>query len=240
MPTYIITGANRGLGLEFVRQLSTTSTTTNPPTIIACVRSLANTDLTALNKLASNPSNGAKITTHELLTSSQESIDNLTKSLPTPTSLPQPLILLNNAGINAIPSQSSLTITQHDLHTHLDVNVLGPAFVTNALLASGHLQRNSLVFNMTSGMGSFGKNIVGDAKTTYAISKAALNMLACHQAKDLEGKGVKVLVMDPGWVKTVSLFFSSWSPVSFFLLVFQVFSVCMSSVWRTGGVAWRG
>lgn len=56
------------------------------------------------------------------------------------------------------------------------------------------------MLNLTSGLGSCGRGIV--KCTSYAISKAALNMLSVHQAGDLAQKGVRVVCMDPGWVKT--------------------------------------
>lgn len=200
MPSYMITGANRGLGLEFVRQLTTTSTT-GPHTILATVRSLANTDVSALEALAKNTTNSSTLTIHECDTSTPSSIRAFTASLP--SSLTSLSTVINNAGINSHPSQSALTMTPEVMHAHIDTNVLGPALLTQSLLPL--LQKGSVVVNVTSGMGSFGKAIVADAKTTYSVSKAALNMLSAHQAAELKGRGIKVLAMDPGWVKTVSL-----------------------------------
>jgi NAD(P)-dependent dehydrogenase (short-subunit alcohol dehydrogenase family) len=204
MPTYIITGSNRGLGLEFVRQFSATASTSNPVTVIACVRSHSSTDLSALKSIQFSTTTPATVTIAECSPSSQDSIKAFVAQLPSPSELPTPVILLNNAGINAVPNQDSLHITRDDMMKHVDINVLGPAVLVSSLLEGGYLSKGSVVFNMTSGMGSMGRELVGDNKAIYAISKAALNMLSCHQAKDLEGKGVKVLVMDPGWVKTVS------------------------------------
>ncbi|ETN37012.1 uncharacterized protein HMPREF1541_08000 [Cyphellophora europaea CBS 101466] len=194
MPTYIITGANRGLGLEFARQLTTTAP--GPNTVLACVRSLQKTDLSALNQLSRHSSNNSTLTIHECDTSSIPSIHAFAASLPDDTKVD----LLNNAGINSVPEQDSLNLTGDELQRHIATNVLGPAEMVKALLP--WLSAGSVVFNMSSGMGSLGRRIVGDGKAVYAISKAALNMLSVHQAKDLEAKGVKVIVMDPGWVKT--------------------------------------
>lgn len=54
----------------------------------------------------------------------------------------------------------------------------------------------------TSGLGSIGKGFDVNRCTTYSISKAALNMLTVQQAGDLKDRGVQVICMDPGWVKT--------------------------------------
>jgi NAD(P)-dependent dehydrogenase (short-subunit alcohol dehydrogenase family) len=76
------------------------------------------------------------------------------------------------------------------------------AKTVEALLA--HLGQGSVVVNVSSGLGSCGKGTIkGTIKATvYSISKAALNMLTVHQAAELRGRGVKVISMDPGWVKT--------------------------------------
>jgi NAD(P)-dependent dehydrogenase (short-subunit alcohol dehydrogenase family) len=67
------------------------------------------------------------------------------------------------------------------------------------------MSEGSIIFNMTSGLGSFAKGIFDDGKTVYAISKTAISMLSAHQAANLAGRGIKVIVMDPGHVKTVSV-----------------------------------
>lgn len=80
--------------------------------------------------------------------------------------------------------------------------MLGPAKVTELLLP--HLQKGSVVMNMTSGMGSISAVVESQwaGSTTYSISKAALNMLSAHQSVLLKERGVVVVAMDPGWVKT--------------------------------------
>jgi NAD(P)-dependent dehydrogenase (short-subunit alcohol dehydrogenase family) len=222
MPTYVLTGANRGLGLEFVRQLSQSSENT----IVACVRS-SSTDLGDLRSVK----NKSKATVHiaECDTSFLPSIHAFAKSLPQLLGdSPKIDVLLNNAGINATPEQTSLDITQESLREHIDVNVMGPAETVKVL--DGYLGRGGTVLNMTSGLGSCGKKLnvsrfpflcsvlelrfYGDSPrfadcnsfrpkcTTYAISKAAVNMLTVHQAEQLKDRGIKVICMDPGWVKT--------------------------------------
>lgn len=110
--------------------------------------------------------------------------------------------LFNNAGINTVPTQTALKLDPKDVHEQIAVNVLGPAKTVEALLA--HLGQGSVVVNVSSGLGSCGKGtLTGTIKATvYSISKAAPNMLTVHQAAELRGRGVKVISMDPGWVKT--------------------------------------
>jgi NAD(P)-dependent dehydrogenase (short-subunit alcohol dehydrogenase family) len=108
--------------------------------------------------------------------------------------------LFNVAGINATSSDTSLTLDPKSLQEHMQTNVMGPAKIVESL--QKYLARGATVLNMSSGLGSL-QVATGMTKCcTYSMSKAALNMLTLHQAKDLKGAGVKVICMDPGWVKT--------------------------------------
>ncbi|KAF2877648.1 hypothetical protein BDV95DRAFT_602018 [Massariosphaeria phaeospora] len=194
MPTYFLTGANRGLGLEFVRQLSS-----NPSNVvIAAVRSLS-ADLSTLQSLTRDTKNVHIIECDVGSTSSISSLSSRVSEILAKSG--QKLnYLLNNAGINATSSDTSLSIDPASLQTHIAVNVLGPAKIVEAL--QGQLAQGAVVMNMTSGLGSL--TVAKDMTKccTYSISKAALNMLSVHQAKDLKGIEAVVVCMDPGWVKT--------------------------------------
>jgi NAD(P)-dependent dehydrogenase (short-subunit alcohol dehydrogenase family) len=196
MPVYVITGANRGLGLEFVRQLSTDSSNT----ILAATRSLSR-DISALESLKSN---AATLHILECDTGSQDSIAAFSKQVSSNLGEIDKKIdfLLNNAGSNHNSNQTSLTMTNDSLSEHLNVNVMGPAKTVQLL--ESHLQNGSVVMNMTSGLGSLAYTRTKETTdcTAYGISKAAFNMLTVHQASNLKSKGVIVVCMDPGWVKT--------------------------------------
>jgi len=190
MPVFVITGANRGLGLEFVRQLSVDSSNT----ILAATRSLSR-DLKDLESLKSQD---ATIHILECDTSSQDSITAFSKQVASVLGGEDKKIdfLLNNAGINATSQQTSLTMTPESLANHINVNVMGPAKTVQVL--ESNLQQGSVVMNMTSGIGSLAYNRTKDPVecTTYSISKAALNMLTVHQANNLKKKGVVVICVD--------------------------------------------
>jgi len=196
MPVYVITGANRGLGLEFVRQLSADSSNT----ILAATRSLSR-DLSALESLKSN---NATLFILECDTGSQVSITAFSKQVSSVLGGTEKKIdyLLNNAGINANSKQTSLTLTPDALSEHINVNVMGPAKIVQLL--ESHLQSGSVVMNMTSGLGLLAYNRTKETvgATAYAISKAAVNMLTVHQASNLKSKGVIAVCVDPGWAKT--------------------------------------
>ena len=193
--TYAITGANRGLGLEFARQLSAPGTAN---TIVAAVRSLSG-ELDDLKALASK-NTSSKIHILECDTGSLPSISAFGSAVSKLLDGKQLDVLLNNAGINAVPNQTSLDLGEEDVLTHIQINVLGPAKTTEAL--SPLLGNGSVVVNMTSGLGSCARSKKTPKCAAYSISKAAVNMLTVHNASDLRGMGVRAICMDPGWVKT--------------------------------------
>jgi NAD(P)-dependent dehydrogenase (short-subunit alcohol dehydrogenase family) len=197
MPAIVLTGSNRGIGLELSRQLSTSFPSTGHVTIFAGVRGL-NGDIGDLQSLASSTSDKVTIKIVECNLSSTSSIKSFASKIIESLGNDKVDLLINNAGINAVPDQTSLTIGEGDLQEHMMVNVMGPATLTSAL--SSHLAPNGVVVNLTSGLGSCGKAVI--KCTTYSISKAAVNMLTVHQASDLGDKKVRVICMDPGWVKT--------------------------------------
>jgi NAD(P)-dependent dehydrogenase (short-subunit alcohol dehydrogenase family) len=193
MPTYFLTGANRGIGLEFVRQLASKPSNT----IIAGVRSLS-ADLSDLKTLNTN----SNIHIIECDVGSLDSLSSIYFRVAEILSKTGSNLdyLFNVAGINATSSDTSLTLDPKSLQEHMQTNVMGPAKIVESL--QKYLARGATVLNMSSGLGSL-QVATGMTKCcTYSMSKAALNMLTLHQAKDLKGAGVKVICMDPGWVKT--------------------------------------
>lgn len=194
MATYFLTGANRGIGLEFVRQLSAKPSNT----IIAGVRSLSgeNAELQALAKQNNNVHiiecdvssldslSGIEFRVAEILSKTGANLD----------------YLFNVAGINATSTDTSLTLDPASMSNHMQTNVLGPAKIVESL--QKYLARGATVLNMSSGLGSLKVATDLTKCCTYSMSKAALNMLTLHQAADLKKSGVKVVCMDPGWVKT--------------------------------------
>jgi NAD(P)-dependent dehydrogenase (short-subunit alcohol dehydrogenase family) len=197
MPVYVITGTNRGLGLEFVKQLSTDPGNT----IIATTR---NVSPSPPGHSALQNSLAAKLHIVRCDTSAETSVaefaDAVTSILGSETAKID--YLINNAGINNAPAQCTADIDGEGLAQHIAVNVVGPAKVVAALLP--HLHRGSVVGNLISGLGSISRTVALEVAkhTTYAVSKAALNMLTVHQAFNLKERGVVVVGLNPGWAKT--------------------------------------
>lgn len=202
MSVYCITGTNRGIGLEFVRQLVQVPDNT----IIAGVRSL-DSDLGDLKSFTS-ASPSAHIL--ELDVGSGNSIQEFVKAaagiLKENGGNKKIDFLLNSAGVNIGSTQNSVNLVPEDVHAQITINVLGPAQLTASLLDAKLLSSDVRILNMTSGLASSQLSTRNRPNkcTGYSISKAGLNMLSIHQADHLKAHlpGVVVIVMDPGWVKT--------------------------------------
>lgn len=179
--TVLITGANRGLGLEFARQLHEAGAK-----VIGTARKPeAATELKAIGVRVeqldvADPASVAALA--DLLDG--EALD----------------ILLNNAGI-FFNRGSFDTEDPAEFLRVLDVNTVGPLRVTLALLPNLRLGERKLVMNMSSGLGSIAKNERG-SMAAYRTSKAGLNMLTRTMAADLSSENFICVAMSPGWVRT--------------------------------------
>lgn len=203
MPVYCVTGCNRGLGLEIVRQLARETDNV----VLALTRSLSS-DLKDLEAVVS-------ASTHllECDVGSPESIQAFAgeaAKVLSPANLKIDY-LINNAGVNLKSWQSSLTLEPDDLLQQMRVNVVGPALMVRRLHEASLLAPNVRIVNMTSGLASMTESLGPPGHTSrkccgYSISKAGLNMLTVHQSGDLRAKGglpgAVAVVVDPGWVKT--------------------------------------
>jgi NAD(P)-dependent dehydrogenase (short-subunit alcohol dehydrogenase family) len=177
MATVLITGANRGIGLALARAYVARDDTV----LAACrVTSKALTDL------------GVKV--HEgVEVSDDASVDRLASSL----GRTQIDVLINNAGIHSNETLGDLNFDR--IRKQMEVNAYGPLRVTRALLP--HLHEGSKVVIVTSRSGSIGDN--GSGRTYgYRMSKAAVNMAGVNLALDLKPRGIPVLLLHPGMVKT--------------------------------------
>ncbi len=179
--TVLVTGANRGLGLEFVRQYQASGWR-----VIATARNpAAATDLRAL---------GVRVL--QLDVADPASIAGLASKLEG-----QPIdLLINNAGI--FPRVNTLADTDFDdVAQTLEVNLIGPMRVTLALLPNLRRAETRQIVSISSGLGSITNNDSG-RYYGYRESKAGLNMFTRSLAVELAGEGFTCIVMSPGWVRT--------------------------------------
>ncbi len=183
MHTVLITGANRGLGLEMVKQYSADGWQ-----VIACCRDPAQAD--ALHKLKDN------IKILQLDVSDAHSIKDLSRHIGD-----QPIdILLNNAGV--LPEDQVFgTIEAELLIETFKVNTVAPFILAEVLFKNIAASRLKIIANMSSVMGSIAQNTSG-GNYAYRSTKAALNAITKSMAIDLKAQGIKVVVLHPGWVQT--------------------------------------
>ena len=177
MSKILITGANRGIGLELCRQL-----VARGDEVTAVCRS----DSPELRGLKLRVLDGVDV-------SDGDSVDSLQRQLAG-----EDLDwLINNAGILSVESLDSLDFAA--MERQFRVNSLGPLRVTTAL--SANLPAGSKVGIITSRMGSIEDNTSG-GYYGYRMSKAAVNMAGMGLARDLKEKGVAVALLHPGMVAT--------------------------------------
>lgn len=177
MATYLVTGANRGIGYEYCRQLQARG-----ETVIAVCRTASE----ELNQLGVQVEEGIDIT-------SDASVADL-KSRLGDTTID---VLINNAGILKRVSLEALDFDC--IREQFEINALGPLRVTHALLPN--LKAGSKIVMMTSRMGSIGDNTSGNSYG-YRMSKVALSMAGKSLAHDLKPRGITVAILHPGLVQT--------------------------------------
>lgn len=187
MPTVLITGASRGLGLEFVRQYAQAGWRVH-----ACYRDPKKAgDLT---KLAG--ASGGKITAHALDVADFGQIEALAKTLNAEAID----VLLNNAGVYARGAPFG-HLEYAVWERSFRVNALAPVRMAEAFVEHVARSQKKMIVNVTSLMGSLTDNTSGGSYA-YRSSKAALNMATLCMAHDLKARGISTVVLHPGWVKT--------------------------------------
>lgn len=177
MPNAIVTGANRGIGLEFCRVLVDRGYSVTA----LCRRSSAE-----LQALSVNIHDGYDVTDAAAVEAFAEGL--------APASID---LLINNAGI--LRSEALDDMDFESMRQQFEVNALGPLRVTHSLIPT--LKRGAKIALITSRMGSIADNESG-GRYGYRMSKAALNIAGVSLAKDLEALGIAVAILHPGYVRT--------------------------------------
>ncbi|MEM9159864.1 MAG: SDR family oxidoreductase [Verrucomicrobiota bacterium] len=186
--TVLVTGASRGIGLEFVRQYLMTDTL-----VVATCRNLVGAS--ELMSLGAGAKGELRVERMDVVDT--DSIEDLAKRLKSEgVELNR---LISNAGISG--EERLNRWTSRNFLDVLNTNSVGPALVAQAfrrVMAPG-----SVLVNMSSGIGSFALNIFPEGPLdAYAMSKAALNMLTIRLAEKFKAWNIGVVAMSPGWVKT--------------------------------------
>lgn len=183
--TLLITGANRGIGLEYVKQYAKQGYQ-----VLATVRSMP--DAIELTTLAQQFKN---IQIYALNVADVDAIYALASQLSSLTID----ILISNAGIYP-ESQLQDTNPKHWLHA-FQINTLPTYYLAEAFLPQLQRSTQAKLIAMTSKMGSLSDNSSG-GEYIYRSTKTALNMVVKSLAIDLRASGVTVASLHPGWVRT--------------------------------------
>ncbi|MDA0994170.1 MAG: SDR family oxidoreductase [Proteobacteria bacterium] len=177
MATVLVTGCNRGIGLEVCRQFHQRG-----DSVIAVCRNAS----TALKSLGVRIIDGVDVTDDDDVNKLAEALQGETID-----------ILLNNAGIFHRDTIDS--VDYDDMLEQYRVNTIGPLRVTRAL--RGNLTKGSKVGIVTSRVGSIKDNESGDYYG-YRASKSAANMVGMNLHHDLSPDGIAVALLHPGYVAT--------------------------------------
>lgn len=187
MKTTLITGANRGIGLEFVRQYAAEGWR-----IFACSRQPEKSD--TLNALAAGYPE--QITVHPLDVADHTQIETLALSL-TNESID---LLINNAGIYTATHRNDNIDYEAWAHAFL-VNSMAPLKMAQTFATQIARSSQKIIVTISSKMGSIEDNS-GGGSYIYRSSKAAANMVVKSLSIDLKPTGVTAVVFHPGWVQT--------------------------------------
>ena len=188
MPIALITGANRGLGFEFVRQYLGDGWRV----FAACRDPASASKLQQLAKGADGRLNIIAMDMTDL------------RSVKTAAAQLKDIVIdlvINCAGITGISGQKVGRVDYESWAHVLDVNTMGPLRVVESFTDQVARSERRLVATITSGMGSLRDNTTGGS-IAYRSSKAAVNMVMRSAAIDLAPQRITCVVINPGWVKT--------------------------------------
>ncbi len=189
MKTTLITGANRGIGLEFSRQFAADGWC-----VLACSRHPEKSD--SLNKLAAKYPE--QITVHALDVADHAQIKRLALALANKSID----LLLNNAGVYPGPKGCYFGDIDYKAWAYAFlVNTMAPLKMAEAFAPQITRSNQKIIVTITSMMGSVADNSRGGSYI-YRSSKSAVNMVVKSLAIDLRSVGIIAVLLHPGWVRT--------------------------------------
>jgi len=187
-PIVVVTGANRGIGLEISRQLASRGAQVvlrarKSEAGKAAVKRLTSQNLTVQFRLLDVTSKKSIVALREFLKGNYGRLD----------------ILINNAGIIASGDAPGLKVNMETVRATLETNALGPFHLSQALAPLLQRSKRARIVNISSGMGALSE-MEGDY-AAYRISKTALNAVTAILAAELRNRAA-VNAACPGWVRT--------------------------------------
>jgi NAD(P)-dependent dehydrogenase (short-subunit alcohol dehydrogenase family) len=185
----LVTGANRGIGLEVCRQLAQQG----------FVVALGARDQQKGERAAAQLANeGLQVQFQQLDVDDQRSIDAARHAVEAQWERLD--VLVNNAAILYDTWQRALNADLHQVHQALQTNTIGPWRMAQAFVPLLRRSEHGRIVNVSSEAGSLSS--MGSGTPAYNVSKTALNAVTRMLAADLHGTGILVNAVCPGWVAT--------------------------------------
>ena len=181
----LVTGGNRGIGLEIARQLAALG-----HHVIIGARDLA-------KGLAAAAALPGKVDVRQLDVADEASVIACVQALT--HELKHVDVLINNAGIISSTAGTS-KVTLAEMQSVFATNAFGPLMLSQHLLPLLRKSSDARIINLSSEMGKLSS--LGGGYAAYRLSKASLNAITISMAREWSGDGIKVNAMCPGWVKT--------------------------------------
>ncbi len=185
----VVTGANRGIGLEICRQLA---------------RRGVKVILTARDEVKGKEAckrlqeEGLSVLFHQLDVTDHASIGRIARHVE--NELRRSDILVNNAGVFIDRDKRGIDVDFETVRTTMETNAFGPFLLSQALIPIMLRHKYGRIVNVSSGLGALGD--MGGGYPSYRMSKACLNALTRILADELRGTNILVNSVCPGWVRT--------------------------------------
>jgi len=190
----VVTGANRGIGLEITRQLAKNK---DIHVILTC-----RNEEEGQKALLGLSSTQRKITFHKLDVTDESSIKSFKNYLEHDVCRVD--ILVNNAGVfldnHASKQQNVMDVELDILRKTMEVNLYGPLRLSQVLIPLMKKNKYGRIVNMSSGLGQISG--MSEEFTAYRLSKVGLNALTRILAAQTKDQNILVNTMCPGWIKT--------------------------------------
>ena len=185
----LVTGGNRGIGLELCRQLGQQRTR-----VILGSRDLAK----GVAAAAELKANGLPVEARQLDVANVQSIRECMNWIR--RDIGRLDVLINNAGIMVEDDDADALEELEIVRDTMQTNVYGPLLLSRLAVPIMKTRRYGRIVNLSSGMGSLSE--MGAGYIAYRMSKAGINVVTRVLAAETEGMGILVNSVDPGWVRT--------------------------------------